>query len=107
MGLGVVRTNRPRPALRRDRGFTIAAVLILALGIGANIAVFTVVNTILLRPLPFGDPQRLVRIVEKNPKAGESTRTYSADATQDFQQQNQSFQTVSGYSAFTGQITSN
>ena len=88
--------------LRRDRGFTIAAVLILALGIGANIAVFSVVNTILLRPLPFRDPQQLVRIVEKNPKAGESSKTYTADATQDFQQQNHSFQSVSGYFAFTG-----
>jgi predicted permease len=87
--------------LRRDRGFTIVAVLILALGIGANVAVFSVVNAILLRPLPFRDPQQLVRIVEKNPKAGESSRTYSADATQDFQQQNRSFQSVSGYFAFT------
>jgi predicted permease len=88
--------------LRRDAGFTVVAVLILALGIGANIAVFSVVNTILLRPLPFRDPQHLVRIVEKDPKAGESTKTYSADATQDFQQQNHSFQSVSGYFAFTG-----
>ena len=88
--------------LRRDRGFTIVAVLILAVGIGANIAVFSVVNTILLRPLPFRDPQQLVRILERNPKAGESSRTYSADATQDFQQQNRSFQSVSGYFAFTG-----
>jgi len=88
--------------LRRDSGFTIVAVLILALGIGANIAVFSVVNTILLRPLPFRDPQQLVRIVQKNPKAGESSRTYTADATQDFQQQNHSFQSVSGYFAFTG-----
>jgi len=88
--------------LRRDPGFTIVAVLILALGIGANIAVFSVVNTILLRPLPFRDSQQLVRIVEKNPSAGESTKTYTADATQDFQQQNHSFQCVSGYFAFTG-----
>lgn len=88
--------------LRRDRGFTIVAVLILALGIGANIAVFSMVNTILLRPLPFRDPQQLVRVVEKNPKAGESSKTYTADATEDFQQQNHSFQSVSGYFAFTG-----
>lgn len=88
--------------LRRDAGFAVIAVLILALGIGANIAVFSVVNTILLRPLPFRDAQQLVRIVEKDPKAGESSKTYTADATQDFQQQNHSFQSVSGYFAFTG-----
>jgi len=88
--------------MRRDIGFTLIAVLILALGIGANIAVFSVVNTILLRPLPFRDPGQLVRIVEKDPKAGESSKTYTADATEDFQQQNRSFQLVSGYFAFTG-----
>jgi predicted permease len=88
--------------LKRDYGFTMVAVLILALGIAANIVVFSVVNTILLRPLPFPDSQQLVRIVEKNAPAGESTRTYTADATQDFQQQNHSFQSVSGYFAFTG-----
>jgi predicted permease len=87
--------------LRRDCGFTTVGVLILALGIGANIAVFSVVNTILLRPLPFRDPGQLVRIVEKDPKAGESSKTYTADATQDFQQKNHSFQSVSGYFAFT------
>ena len=88
--------------LRRERGFAVVAVLILALGIGANVAVFSVVNTILLRPLPFPAAQQLVRIVEKNPKSGESSKTYTADATQDFQQQNRSFQSVSGYFAFTG-----
>src|SRR5579871_6106275 len=88
--------------LRRDRGFAMVAVLILALGIGANVAVFSVVNTILLRPLPFPAAQQLVRIVEKNPKSGESSKTYTADATQDFQQRNRSFQSVSGYFAFTG-----
>lgn len=88
--------------MRSNRAFALIAVLILALGIGANIAVFSVVNTILLRPLPFRAPQQLVRIVEKDPKAGESSKTYSADATQDFQEQNHSFQSVSGYFAFTG-----
>ncbi len=88
--------------LKRDYGFTTIAVLILALGIAANITVFSVVNTILLRPLPFPKSEQLVRIVEKDPKAGESSKTYTADATQDFQQQNHSFQSVSGYFAFTG-----
>ena len=87
--------------LSRDSGFALIAVLILALGIGANIAVFSVVNTILLRPLPFPEAQRLVRIVEKNATSGESSKTYTADATQDLQQQNHSFESVSGYFAFT------
>ena len=88
--------------LRRDRSFTVVAVLILALGIGANIAVFSVVNTILLRPLPFPDSQRLVRITAKDPKGGESSMTYTTDATHEYQQRNKSFQQVTGYFAFTG-----
>jgi predicted permease len=88
--------------LRRERSFTIVAILILAMGIGANVAVFSVVNTILLRPLPFPGARQLVRIVERNAKSGESSKTYTADATQDFQQQNRSFQSISGYFAFTG-----
>ena len=86
--------------LRRDRSFTVVAVLILALGIGANIAVFSVVNTILLRPLPFPDSQRLIRITTKDPKGGDSSMTYSTDATEEYQQRNKSFQQVTGYFAF-------
>src|SRR5208282_311217 len=88
--------------LGRDRAFTLIAVLILALGIGANIAVFSVVNTILLRPLPFRDPQQLTRILSKDTAAGESGMTYSSDATEEFEQRNRSFQEVSGYFAFSG-----
>ncbi|HEV2273019.1 MAG TPA: ABC transporter permease [Acidobacteriaceae bacterium] len=86
--------------LRRDRGFALIAVFILALGIGANITVFSVVHTILLRPLPFHDPERLVRILSKAAGGGESSMTYSADATEAFQRRNRSFASVTGYYAF-------
>ena len=86
--------------LRRDRAFTVVAVLILGLGIGANIVVFSVVNTILLRPLPFRDPQQLVWIAPPPQKCGMSCATYSADAFDEYRAQNRSFQDVTGYFAF-------
>ena len=52
--------------LARNPAFTAIAVIALGLGIGANTAIFSVVNSILLRPLPFQDPGRLVMIWEKN-----------------------------------------
>ena len=55
---------------RRDRAFTIVAVLTLALGIGVNTALFTIVNGTLLQPLPFRDPSRLVLAWETVPAQG-------------------------------------
>ena len=87
--------------LRRNRGFTVIAVLILGLGIGANTAVFSVVNTILLRPLPLANPQQLVWIAPQiGAKCGFSCETYSADAFEEFRAQNRSLQDVTGYFAF-------
>ena len=52
--------------LGRTPGFTVIAVLVMALGIGANVALFTVVHSVLLKPLPFKDPGRLMRLYEAN-----------------------------------------
>jgi len=86
--------------LRRDPGFTTVSILILALAIGANIAVFSVVNTLLLRPLPFPDSRQLVWIAPPPSHCGLSCDTYSADAYEEFRAQSRAYQDVTGYFAF-------
>ena len=86
--------------LGRDSGFTMVALLILALAIGANVAVFSVVNTMLLRPLPFPNAHELVWIAPPPSKCGLSCATYSTDAYDEFRVNTHSFQDVTGYFAF-------
>ncbi len=88
-------------SLRRDAGFTLFAVLIVGLGIGASSTVFSVVNTLLLRPLPFPDSSRLVWLANHD-TSGLSGQTTQVGHLLDLREQNRSFSGLGGYNAFYG-----
>ncbi len=77
--------------LLKNPGFTIVAVIALALGIGANSAIFSVVNAVLLRPLPFKNPQQLVMVWENAAHLGFPKNTPSPPNFLDWQRQNTVF----------------
>src|SRR3954454_18368228 len=87
--------------LRRDSGFTTFAILIVGLGIGASATVFSVVDTLLLRPLPFREPERLVWIANHD-TSGLSGQTTQVGHLLDLREQNKSFADLAGYFAFYG-----
>ena len=87
--------------LTRKPGFTAVALLTLALGIGANTAIFSVVNTILFRPLPFQEPGRLVWIANtEDAGSGLSGVTTRVSNFSDWRRLNQSFEDLAAYFAF-------
>jgi putative ABC transport system permease protein len=81
-------------SLRKSPGFTLVAALTLALGVGANTAIFGVVNAVMLRPLPFADSGRLVRIWESNVERGWPTFATSHPNFLDWRAQADSFQAM-------------
>jgi putative ABC transport system permease protein len=85
--------------LSKHRAFTAIAVIALALGIGANTAIFSVVNAVLLRPLPYADPDRLVLLWENNPtiQIGFDLLPASAGNFVDWKNQGQSFDSVCAF----------
>ena len=81
--------------LRKSPGFSCVAILTLALGIGANTAIFSVVNGVVLRPLPYPEPDRLVSISERIRGLGESTFAYLNFL--DCQQESRSFERMAAW----------
>jgi putative ABC transport system permease protein len=78
--------------LRRNPGFTAVAVLTLAIGIGANTAVFSVVDGVILRPLPFPEPDRIVRLWETNLSRGWNDFSASVPNFVDWRERSRSFE---------------
>jgi len=85
--------------LRKSPGFTLVAVMTLALGIGANTAIFSVVNAVLLRPLPFDEPAQLVRVFGTNARRSSFSRPHSYPNFSDLRGQSETFETMAAYSS--------
>ena len=85
--------------LRTNQGSTLVALLALVLGIGANTAIFSVVNAVLLRPMPFRDPDRLVMLWETSPRTGKNN-VVNPENFADWRQRNHSFEKMAAYVPF-------
>jgi len=85
-------------ALAHTPGFTITAIAVAALGIGANTAAFTVTDFVLIRPLPFPEPERLVNLWERLP--GYTRMELSPATYRDWKSMNGSFEAMGGYTDF-------
>src|SRR2546421_2294038 len=83
--------------LRKNPGFTSIAVLTLALGIGANTAVFSAIDTVLLQPLPYVHPEQLMLISESLPKLGGDDVGVAAGEYLDYRDRNRSFAQAAAY----------
>ena len=95
-----------RHALRllvREPGFTTAAVLTLALGVGANVAVFAVVNAALLRPLPYPDADDVVLLQHRDTRTGITKEFIAMGDFVDLRARQRSFESIAAYG--TGRVT--
>ncbi len=93
--------------LIKKSGFTLIAIITLALGIGANTAIFSVVNAVLLRPLPYPEPEQLVRLLEMDIGRGSYDISASMPDYREWQKRNQSFAWLAAYATNDYNISGN
>lgn len=91
--------------LRKNPGFTAAAVLTLALGIGATTTIFTVIDGVLLNPLPYPGSDRMVHVWERNLQTGMDSANTSPPNFADWRKESQSFEAMAYYGEFAGNLS--
>jgi putative ABC transport system permease protein len=91
--------------LRKEPGFTAIAIIALALGIGANTAIFSIVNAVLLRPLPYADPGQLVMVWMDYRVGGNKEDVHSFPSYVDYRDGNTTFATMAGYTETSMNLT--
>ena len=91
--------------LRRSPGFTATAIVTLALGIGANTAVFSVVDAVMLRPLPYAAPERLVSLWETNDRRPGTRSTVAPANLVDYVRETRSFEGLAGVDSISKSLT--
>src|SRR5437763_16219672 len=93
--------------LRKSPAFVTITVLTLALGIGANLAIFAVVNAVLLQPLPFREPERLVRVFDDLSRAGAKDVGMSIPELYDLSDRSGVFERISAIFPSSGALSGN
>src|SRR4029079_16024487 len=92
-------------SLRRSPAFTATAVLTIALGVGGTTAIFSIVDGVLLKPLPYVQPDRLVRLYEVNPSTGGERNGLSLPDLEDWRTRTDPFASAAGYNELTQVLT--
>src|SRR5262245_54120349 len=91
--------------LRLNPGYSVIAIVVIALGIGTNTAIFSIIDAVILKPLPYAEPDRLVMLWETRPDRGGAPNVVSAANYLDWKARNTSFDAMSAMVFRTGSLT--